>query len=136
MRVVEIRGGFGVENLIVAERDEPAPGPGQVTVAVRAVSLNYRDLRTVRGLYNPKQRLPLIPCSDGAGEVVAVGPGVTRWKLGDRVMAAFAQGWIAGEPTREKLGTTPGGPPDGMPVVRRALNAEGPAYKPAPLWGE
>jgi NADPH:quinone reductase-like Zn-dependent oxidoreductase len=125
MRVVEIRGGFGVENLVVAEREDPAPGPGQVTVAVRAVSLNYRDLLTVRGLYNPKQKLPLIPCSDGAGEVVAVGPGVTRWKVGDRVMAAFAQGWIAGEPTREKLGTTLGGPLDGMLCERRCLDAEG-----------
>ena len=82
MRAVEIRGGFGLDNLALVERPDPRPGPGQVLVRVRAASLNYRDLLTVEGKYNPKQKLPLIPCSDGAGEVVAVGEGVTRVQAG------------------------------------------------------
>ncbi|HSF38630.1 MAG TPA: alcohol dehydrogenase catalytic domain-containing protein, partial [Thermoanaerobaculia bacterium] len=78
MRAIEIRGGFGLDNLTLVERPDPTPGPGQVVVRMRAASLNYRDLLTVQGKYNPKQTLPLVPCSDGAGEVVAVGEGVTR----------------------------------------------------------
>ncbi|MEI9968961.1 MAG: alcohol dehydrogenase catalytic domain-containing protein [Terracidiphilus sp.] len=71
---------FGIDSLEFAERPTPAPGPGEVLVGVRAVSLNYRDLMVVKGFYNPKMRLPRIPFSDGAGEVVAVGADVTLWK--------------------------------------------------------
>ena len=90
MRAWEIQGGFGLDKLTLVERPDPQPGPGQVLIRVRAVSLNFRDLLTVDGKYNPKQKLPLIPCSDGAGEVVAVGDGVTRAKPGDRVCGIFA----------------------------------------------
>ncbi len=85
MRAFEIRGAFGLDNLALVERPDPRPGPGQALVRLRAASLNYRDLLTVEGKYNPKQKLPLIPCSDGAGEVVEVGEGVTRVQPGDRV---------------------------------------------------
>ena len=77
--------------LRLAERPDPAPGPGELLLAVRAVALNHRDLTTVDGTYNPKQRLPLVPCSDAAAEVVAVGEGVTRFAAGDRVCPLFAQ---------------------------------------------
>ena len=77
MRVWEIQGDFGIERLRTAERDEPSPGPGQVVVDMRAASLNYRDLAIVRG-QGGRYRPPLIPFSDGAGEVIAVGPQVTR----------------------------------------------------------
>src|SRR5688500_988819 len=96
MQAYEIRGSFGYENLVRVERPDPQPGPGEVLVRVRAVSLNFRDHLTVTGAYNPRQPLPLVPCSDGAGEVLAVGEGVSRVKVGDRVMASFAQEWIAG----------------------------------------
>ena len=59
--------------------------PGTVLIRVHAVSLNYRDLMMVKGQYNPKMALPRIPCSDGAGEVVAIGEGVNRVQVGDRV---------------------------------------------------
>ena len=85
MRVCELRGAFGLENLVSAERATPEPGAREVLVRIEAASLNYRDLLTARGEYNPKQKLPLIPCSDGAGVVERVGEGVTRWKAGDRV---------------------------------------------------
>jgi NADPH:quinone reductase-like Zn-dependent oxidoreductase len=125
MKAVEVRGSFGLDHLAVTQRPDPRPGHGQVLVRVRAVSLNYRDLLTVQGKYNPKQKLPLIPCSDGVGEVVEVGDGVTRVRPGDRVCANFAQRWIAGEPDREKLRSTLGGPLDGMLAELVALSEEG-----------
>src|SRR5208337_2625185 len=99
MKVFEIRDNFGIDNLVLAERPQPMPGPRQILVQVRAVSLNYRDLLVVKGLYNPKLPLPLIPFSDGSGDVVAVGEGVKRVKMGDRVAGIFMQDWLAGEPT-------------------------------------
>jgi NADPH:quinone reductase-like Zn-dependent oxidoreductase len=125
VRAVEIRGGFGLDNLALVERPDPRPGPGQALVRLRAASLNYRDLLTVEGKYNPKQKLPLIPCSDGAGEVVEVGDGVTRVQAGERVCPVFAQKWIAGAPTREKLRSTLGGPLDGTLAELAVFDQEG-----------
>lgn len=137
MRAWEIQSGFGLANLRLAERPDPRPGPGQVLIRVRAVSINYRDLLTVEGKYNPKQKLPLIPCSDGAGEVIAVGEGVTRVKPGDRVCGIFAQRWTAGEPSREKLRSTLGGPFDGMLAELAVLHEEGVVVVPPHLtWEE
>ena len=136
MRAVEIRGGFGLENLALVERPDPAPGPGQALVRLRAASLNYRDLLMVEGKYNPKQKLPLIPCSDGAGEVVAVGEGVSRVKPGDRVCPIFAQRWISGEPVRERLRATLGGPLDGTLAELAVLDEEGLVHVPAHLTDE
>lgn len=125
MRAVEIRGSFGLDNLALVERPDPRPGAGQALVRLRAASLNYRDLLTAEGKYNPKQKLPLIPCSDGAGEVVEVGEGVTRVAPGDRVCAIFAQRWIAGAPTRDKLRSTLGGPLDGTLAELAVFDQEG-----------
>ncbi len=136
MRAWEIQNGFGLDNLRLAERPDPRPGPGHVLIRVRAVSLNYRDLLTVEGKYNPKQKLPLVPCSDGAGEVVAVGEGVTRAKPGDRVCGIFAQRWIAGEPNRERLRSTLGGPLDGMLAELVVLDEEGVVTVPPHLTDE
>jgi len=132
MRAWEIRS-FALDGLTLTERPDPEPGPGEAVVRMRAVSLNYRDLRMVLGQYNPKQPLPLVPCSDGAGEVVAVGPGVSRVKPGDRVMAAFSQTFIAGPPTREKLRGTLGGPVDGTLAEMMLLPADALAATPAHL---
>jgi NADPH:quinone reductase-like Zn-dependent oxidoreductase len=107
MRAYEYRQ-FGVENLVLAERDEPRAAAHEVVVRFRAASLNYRDLMFARGVYNPKARLPAVPLSDGAGEVVAVGGSVTRWKVGDRVCPIFTQGWIDGGPSAQKNRTALG----------------------------
>lgn len=136
MKVLEIQGAFGLENLRPAQRPEPEPGPGEVLLRLRAASLNYRDLLTVQGHYNPKQPLPLIPCSDGVGEVVEVGPGVTRVKGGDRVTPIFAQRWISGEPTREKLRSTLGGPLDGTLAELMVVDQEGLVHAPPHLGDE
>lgn len=136
MKAVEIREAWGLDHLVLTERPDPRPDPGQVLVRVRAVSLNYRDLLTVEGKYNPKQRLPLIPCSDGAGEVEAVGEGVSRVRAGDRVCGIFAQRWIAGAPDRERLRSTLGGPLDGMLAERVVLSEEGVVRVPEHLTDE
>jgi NADPH:quinone reductase-like Zn-dependent oxidoreductase len=139
MRAFEVRDAFGLDHLTLTERPEPrAGGPGarQVLLRMRAVSLNYRDLMTVEGTYNPRQKLPLIPCSDGVGEVVAVGEEVTRVRPGDRVCPIFAQRWISGEPTRERLRSTLGGPLDGTLAEQMVLDEEGVVKVPSHLTDE
>lgn len=113
MKAYEIRE-FGIDNLAIAERPDPEPGEREVVVRFRAASLNYRDLMMVTGQYDPKLKRPVIPFSDGAGEVVKVGSEVTLWKEGDRVMPTFMQGWIDGEITYEKARTALGGDLDGV----------------------
>jgi len=139
MKVVEIHQSFGLDHLRVGERPDPRAEdlrPGQVLLRMKAASLNYRDLLTVQGLYNPKQKLPLIPCSDGCGEVVAVGEGVTRVEEGDRVAPIFSQGWIAGEPTRDRMRTTLGGPLDGTLSEYMVVDADGVVKAPGHLSAE
>lgn len=120
MRCYELQR-FGLAGLAITERERPLPGRGEVLVRVRAVSLNYRDWLMVQGLYNPKQKLPLIPLSDGAGEVEVVGEGVTRFQKGDRVAGIFFQTWQGGSVTKEKLSSPLGGPLDGMLTEYRVL---------------
>lgn len=100
---------FGVDHLVLIEHEKPVPGPGQVLVKLAAASLNYRDLLVVRGHYNPKMKLPMIPLSDGAGVVEAVGAGVDRFAPGDRVAGIFMQGWQDGRIDRQKAATALGG---------------------------
>jgi NADPH:quinone reductase-like Zn-dependent oxidoreductase len=116
---------FGVENLRIVKLPEPTPGPGEAVVAVRACSLNFRDLTVARGGYGRAVRTPLVPLSDGAGEVVATGPGVTRVSTGDRVAGIFMQKWISGPVDDEKAGSAMGGAINGMLAERVCLNAEG-----------
>jgi NADPH:quinone reductase-like Zn-dependent oxidoreductase len=118
MRVWQLRTAFSPEALELAERPEPEPGPGDVVLAMRAASLNYRDSLTIRGGYGPRNRLPLIPVSDGVGKVVAVGAGVSRVRLGDRVCPMFFPAWESGPPTPEKFAVALGGPLDGVLAER------------------
>ncbi|MEZ4221034.1 MAG: NAD(P)-dependent alcohol dehydrogenase [Polyangiaceae bacterium] len=113
MKAIVIDGGFGLEHLRLVERPDPALGPGQIRLSMRAASLNFRDLLMAQGAYNPKQPLPLIPASDGVGEVVELGAEVEDVKVGDRVCPIFAQGWLSGTPNKSMLRTTLGGPRDG-----------------------
>lgn len=124
MRVVEIQGRFGLDQLALVERAKPEPKPGQVLLRMTAAALNRRDLLMVRGDYNPKQPLPLIPCSDGVGVVVAVGDGVESFKVGERVSPIFSTKWICGQPTRERLRSTLGGPLDGTLAELMLADAE------------
>jgi len=110
---------FGLSQLARVEHDPGAPGPGRARVKLEAWSLNYRDYLVVTGGYNPRQPLPLIPLSDAVGEVEAVGEGVTRVAVGDRVCPIFAQRWMDGPPGRREQKSTLGSPNDG--VARRAV---------------
>lgn len=113
------------------------PGPGQLLLRVHAVSLNYRDLLVARGAYNPRQPLPLVPCSDAAAEVVACGPAVTRFRPGDRVCPLFAQGWLGGAPTRERIRRTLGSPLPGTLRQQMVVDQERVVAIPAHLsWAE
>ncbi|HSD53216.1 MAG TPA: NAD(P)-dependent alcohol dehydrogenase [Burkholderiales bacterium] len=114
MRVFQIQDDWGMEHLKLATRPDPRPGPGQVLMRMKAAALNYRDLLVPnRGYGSYTGNLPLIPLSDGVGEVVEVGAGVTRVKVGDRACPCFQQGWIAGEPDLDRITKTMGGPVDG-----------------------
>jgi NADPH:quinone reductase-like Zn-dependent oxidoreductase len=116
---------FGIEHLQPAELPELQIAPGTVLIKIHAVSLNYRDLMMVRGLYNPRMALPRIPCSDGAGEVVAVGEGVSRVRVGHRVCGIFMQRWLDGPLTAEKSEAALGGDVDGMLAGYALLNQDG-----------
>ena len=107
MKAYEIQQ-FGIDDLTLVDRPDPKPAFGEVLVRFHAASLNYRDFMVVSGTYNPKMKLPAVPFSDGAGEVVAIGDGVTKWNVGDRVMPIFAQRWFDGEPSEEKRRTSLG----------------------------
>jgi len=124
---------FGVEFLEHVERPNPEPGPGEVVVRVRAVSLNYRDLMMIRGLYSPHLKMPRIPCSDGAGQVVAVGSGVTAWMPGDRVAGIFMQNWLDGGPTPARVKGALGGDIDGMLAEYVLLREQGLVLVPSHL---
>ncbi len=126
MRVYEVaEGSTSLDGLVAAERDKPTPGANQVLVKMRAASLNYRDIAIVIGKYfgGPVKR-NTIPLSDGAGEVEAVGDGVTAFKPGDRVVATFFQ-----PPSGAPLGS----PLDGMLTEYAVLDAGGLLPIPANL---
>src|SRR5580704_17328000 len=99
MRIYQLpKGGAGIDALQVAERPEPKPLHRQVLVKVKACSLNFRDFAIARGTYRMPVRDNLIPLSDGSGEVIEIGSGVARVKVGDRVAGNFFQRWSGGAP--------------------------------------
>lgn len=104
---------FGLENLKLREVPLREIQDDEILIEIKSVSLNYRDLLMVKGHYNPKLKMPLVPCSDGSGIVIKVGKKVKNIKEGDRVMPLFAQGWYDGKPFRSMLKHTLGGPLDG-----------------------
>lgn len=125
---------FGRDGLAIEERDLRDPGTGEVAVDIRAFSLNRRDLLLVDGIYNPKQKLPVVPGSDAAGVVRAVGPGVTAFKPGDRVIPGFFPDWSDGEPSMAQLLTSRGGPGgDGVMATTVICPAHGLVHCPDAL---
>jgi NADPH:quinone reductase-like Zn-dependent oxidoreductase len=136
MKAFEVRNTFGIDSLTLTERPEPRPGPGQVLLKMRAFSLNYRDLMMVKGLYNPKLSLPVVPLSDGVGEVIGLGEGVTRVKTGDRVAGIFMQRWLSGELTDAAARSSLGGGGDGMLAEYVVLHQDGVVHVPEHLTDE
>ena len=129
-RAWALSGGFGIDNLRIDARAAGSQAPGEARVRIEWVSLNRRDLLLVEGVYNPRQTLPVVPCSDGAGTVEAVGPGCARVRPGDRVVISFFPGWIAGEPDMAKFASALGGPGDG--VLRDTVTIAEEALVPLP----
>ncbi len=113
MHIYQIESNFGLNNLKRSERDEKELGPQEVRLKMDSISLNFRDLLMVKGLYNPRQPLPLIPCSDAAGKIIEIGSEVNDWKVGDAVMPSFFANYEDGLATKQKLSQTLGGPLDG-----------------------
>lgn len=114
MKAFAIQNGFGLDNLGVVDQPDPTPGPGQVLVRVRAASLNYRDLMVAKGQYNPRLQFPRVLGSDAAGEVVAVGAGVSHVRVGDRVAGCFFQNWADGPITDQAAQSSRGSERDGV----------------------
>lgn len=109
---------FGIDKLALVELADPEPNANEVIVRFDAWSLNYRDVMVVEGRYNPRMKLPATPLSDGAGEVVAVGADVTKWRVGDRVMPIMVQRWFDGEPDAETSRTAIGAGPTWDGILR------------------
>ncbi|MGD8839293.1 MAG: NAD(P)-dependent alcohol dehydrogenase [Gammaproteobacteria bacterium] len=130
MRAYEIVSEGGIDALALNERPAPQPGPGQILVAVRASSVNYRDLSTVEDPAARAIPYPRIPNSDAAGEVLAIGPGVTRFAPGDRVAGCFFQHWVDGGITPAAMASALGGAIDGV-LAEQVLLAE-PGAVPIP----
>jgi NADPH:quinone reductase-like Zn-dependent oxidoreductase len=116
---------FGLEGLALVDRPDPKPGSNQVLVKMYAWSLNYRDLMTVTGRYNPRLKLPQIPLSDGAGEIVEIGSEVRGFKTGDRVTNTFFERWVAGAQTDEAARSALGAGRDGVLAEYVALHEDG-----------
>ena len=124
MKAYEIQK-FGFDGLTLVDRPDPKPGMNQVLIKMHAWSLNYRDLMTITGRYNPRLKMPQIPLSDGAGEIVAVGPEVQGFKTGDRVANTFFERWVSGAETEEAARTALGAGRDGVLAEYVVLHEDG-----------
>ena len=123
-----------IDDLTLDQADTPRPGPGQVLVRMRAFSLNFRDLMVVTGRYGRGSVPPgLVPLSDGAGEVVEVGAGVTRVAPGDRVAGIFMQSWLGGEIAEDHAASALGGSIDGVLAEYVVLDQQGLVILPSHL---
>ncbi len=120
MKACQITGTDGLSSLQWVDLPEPKAGHGEVVVRMRAVSLNYRDYMNVTGIKGVTGPIPRIPCSDGAGEVTAVGEGVSEWKVGDRVVCPFMPSWLDGEFSAYHAARALGGAVDGQ--LRESAN--------------
>ncbi|WP_334164500.1 zinc-dependent alcohol dehydrogenase family protein [Phenylobacterium sp.] len=128
MRALNVAAPWGLDAIKVVELPDPTPGRGEVLVRMKAVSLNYRDLLMVNGMYGRGSASTtdvITPFSDGCGVVEAVGEGVTRFKPGDRVATMFFQGWTSGPPTLEKAMTALGFPIPGAGAELQTFSQEG-----------
>jgi NADPH:quinone reductase-like Zn-dependent oxidoreductase len=115
MRVVELGDGYGIDALKIVQRPEPTPAPGEVLLQMKAFSINYRDLLVVNGVGRWRPPLGRLPLSDGVGIVTAIGEGVTRFKIGDRLAPIFYPHWLEGAAADEKLqGALGGAAADGV----------------------
>src|SRR3954468_10419482 len=133
MKCYELQGPGGIDALALVDKPVPQPGKGEVLVRLMAASINYRDLLTVKGGYGSRQKFPLVPLSDGAGVVEAVGEGVAAFAPGDRVIGSFFESWTGGEPDETKMRAALGGAVDGTLTEYRIFPAQALVRTPAHL---
>ncbi|MBF6171015.1 zinc-dependent alcohol dehydrogenase family protein [Nocardia blacklockiae] len=114
MRAYQFEATFSLGSLRLVDRPDPVPGERDVVLRMQAAALNYRDLAIMRGKYHVPVALPLVPLSDGVGEVVHVGGAVSRFRVGDFACPVFLPDWVDG-PIRTHHGQRRlGGPTDGV----------------------
>ena len=124
MKCYELQGPSGINGLTLVDKPVARPGERQVLVRLKAATLNYRDLLIVKGGYGSRQKFPLVPLSDGAGLIEALGSGVRNFAVGDRVIGSFFESWIDGEPSDAKMRAALGGAVDGVLAEYRLFPAQ------------
>ncbi len=130
MKAIELQAPGGIDNLRLVELPMPDPGRQEMIIKVKATALNYRDVEIARGSYHTAFALPLIPLSDGVGEVVAVGAEVTRFEVGDRVCGTFWQRWVGGSFAMAEPFYQRGGPVDGLLSEFARLDEQAAVFAP------
>jgi len=133
MKAYRIRGGAGIGTLESFDRPSLALAAGQIRVRVRAVSLNFRDLMVADGRYPARPDVPVVPASDAVGEVVEVGEGAGRWRVGDRIATSFFPHWHAGAPTAHNSRDPFGAVADGVLAEEIVVSEESVFAVPAHL---
>ncbi len=128
IKTIYVQPGGGFDRVTVGKSEPLKPKPGEITVRIRASSLNYHDYAVVSGAWGPTE--PRIPMSDGAGEVIAIGDGVTDYALGDFVVSLFFRSWLDGEPDVSDFSAVPGDGIDGF--AREEVTLPAGAFTHAP----
>jgi NADPH:quinone reductase-like Zn-dependent oxidoreductase len=133
MRAYRIERFGGVDGVVLASRDDPQPGTREILIRVRATSLNYRDLMVLKGGGRSPIRLGVVPLSDGAGEVAGLGPGVSRFAIGDRVIPCFHPRWFGGRIKPDYMADRLGANLDGMLAEYAVVHEEAAVAMPSHL---
>ena len=133
MKAIVLQDAPGVDNLRLVDRPMPEPRRQEIVVRIKATALNYRDVEIVRGSYHTAFQLPLVPLSDGVGEVVAIGEDVTRFNVGDRVCSTFWQRWVGGSFDMAEPSYQLGGPIDGLLSEHARLDEQAAVLAPGNL---
>jgi NADPH:quinone reductase-like Zn-dependent oxidoreductase len=133
MKVIELQRAGREEVFAMVERARPEPRRGEIVVRVLAASLNYRDHQIASATYHAPYPLPLVPLSDGVGEVVALGEDVSRFAVGQRVAGCFWQRWVGGDCAQCDANSSLGGPIDGMLAEYVRLDEQGAVSVPEHL---
>ena len=133
MKALVLQDSPGIGNLRAVDRPDPVPRRQEILIKVRATALNYRDVEIVNGSYHTAFALPLVPLSDGVGEVVVVGEEVTRFRIGDRVCSTFWQRWVGGSFRMAEPAYQRGGPIDGLLADYAVLDEQAAVLAPRNL---
>src|ERR1044071_6246508 len=133
MRAYRIERFGGIDGVVLTSRDDPQPGSREILIRVRATSLNYRDLMVLKGGGRGPTKLGVVPLSDGAGEIVGLGTGASRFAIGDRVIPCFHPRWFGGPIKPDYLRDRLGANLDGMLAEYAVVHEEAAVAMPSHL---